>query len=273
MNRIKYIYLNLFVYLWVVSIPVQSTPVQTMYFGITPPLVEKYVSPASKETFSLFLQNYSTGTLDLQGSVQSFRADNQSGELFFIDDVLSPHSCQGWIRLDPYDVILEPGENREIKVTVDVPHRIEGGYYAWIFFEPRSHDEEETDGAFSLTVRIGTTVVLKARGQQDIKARIISFTAEEELGHTVFKARLINPGNVHVSPEVNIVLFSDVGRVVDRLKFKDKSFIFPGSQKLFRLVWTNPLKREPGKSYSAECRFRIPGLGRSLREKIYFSVD
>jgi len=241
--------------------------------SISPPFFEKMISPKDKISFSIFLQNNGKETVNLIGEVQSLIAKSNNGKVVFADHDIVHHSCQKWIHVDPTNAMIEPNEGQEVKVNIEVPDRIEGGYYAVILFEPRAKNNIELPKNVSLSFALGTTIVLQSRRKQKIDAKIISFGAEDTEDGTLFSVVLSNLGNVHLNPNVSIVLFSDRKRVVDRLTYEEGRFVLPGSERIFRFVWANTRKREHGKNYHAECRFRITGLGRSLRKSISFSVN
>ena len=235
MNRI-FQKILLFIFLSITPYSGISAKEQGYTWSITPPLFEKIISPGEQISFTIFLHNHGKDKVNLIGSIKSLTMESPGGSLEFVDDHTLPHSCQGWMRINPISVIVAPKEEREIKVQIDVPKKIEGGYYASIFFQPVEQTFQTTGNAVSFSLRMGTMVALRFRRTQNIDVVILSFNAVNEEDCTLFRVVLHNRGNVHVSPETSVVIMSEDNRVVDRLKYKEKSFILPDSEKRFQLV-------------------------------------
>ena len=58
---------------------------------------------------------------------------DRKGDVSFSRSSGDPHSCAGWLQLNPADFRLEPGQTRQIRYSLTVPAEAkEGGYRAAI---------------------------------------------------------------------------------------------------------------------------------------------
>ena len=241
--------------------------------GVTPTLFEKQVIPGDQLSFDISLINHGIENMNLTVSVLSFNSDPYTGTLDFVDDFQAVHSCQSWITVNPRSMIIQPGEKRDVTVFIDIPEGIEGGYYSAIFFNSKGDEVSVYRNSFAVSTRTGTTVSLTSQKGKKIDADILFFDAENDEESTMFRMGIINLGNVHISPGLSIVIFSDEGRVVDRITKKGETFLLPQGRREYTVNWSNKRKRVSGKQYRAECRFEVAGLGRALRESAFFTAS
>jgi len=234
----------------------------------TPPLFESDVSAGEELSFNIRLKNTDSARNELRAQVLSISM-NDEGRMRFSDDPFRAHSCQSWIDLNPKQILLEPDEIKKVMVHIRVPQRIQGGYYAAILFTTVNGYSEQGKTRIGLSVSTGTMVILSARGSLKRDAGIMSFGIDSQAKFTL---QFQNKSNVHIKPDVSIVIYDEQDRVIDRINFKEDNFLLPESRRTFYGQWDNAKKKKKHKSYTAECRVTIKGLGKRLIEKRTFHL-
>jgi len=79
--------------------------------------------------------NDGTAPTRLRVSIEDW-ALTRDGNPMFMKAENSRYSCAEWIRINPVDFRLAPGQTREVRYTIAVPQGVEdGGYRAAIIFE------------------------------------------------------------------------------------------------------------------------------------------
>ncbi len=72
--------------------------------------------------------NDGTAPTRLKVSIEDWTL-TRDGNPMFMKVENNPYSCAGWIRINPVDFRLAPGETREVRYTITVPQGTEDGGY------------------------------------------------------------------------------------------------------------------------------------------------
>jgi P pilus assembly chaperone PapD len=103
--------------------------------SVSPIRVEHLVKQSEKGTDTISVTNDGTASTRLRVSIEDW-ALTKDGNPIFMKGGSNPYSCAGWIRINPVDFRVDPGQTREVRYTVTVPEGIEdGGFRAAIIFE------------------------------------------------------------------------------------------------------------------------------------------
>jgi hypothetical protein len=109
--------------------------------AVYPQKFELDLSPGEVYQGIIKLGNRSELALPISARIVNFGAEEDTGEMIFKDTTSLTESSNLWFSFQNPDVILEPGETREIKFTITVPSEAEfGGFYSFLMFEPRMPD-------------------------------------------------------------------------------------------------------------------------------------
>lgn len=235
----------------------------TIRVRLSPPIYNVETTANSNLSYAISLQNNSDEPLSLRTRVKSLAFDTH-GNAAFPDAPFEPHSCQTWISVDPKSIVLAARQKRSVDVNIEVPSDAAGGYYAAILFETDKTQASQGHSTVGLQLRTGSLVSLKIRRTIRLDVKIASLSLSNSREQTQFKITLRNDSNCHINPSGSIVIFNQDQRIIDRLTINDSTFMLPGSERTFTLVWDNKRKRVPGTSYAAECRVVVRGLGKSL---------
>jgi P pilus assembly chaperone PapD len=103
--------------------------------SVSPIRVEHLVKQGEKGTDMISVINDGTAPTRLRVSIEDW-ALTKDGNPMFMKAENSRYSCAEWIRINPVDFRLAPGQTREVRYTITVPQGVEdGGYRAAIIFE------------------------------------------------------------------------------------------------------------------------------------------
>lgn len=101
-------------------------------FGIRPQLIDLSGAPGARRTFDLYLRNYDVNRpgrawLWVQDALQQ-----PNGAVTFADVGAYEYSCARWIRLDRDQVLVPPGKEEKVRVTLTVPGGVRGSFHGII---------------------------------------------------------------------------------------------------------------------------------------------
>lgn len=103
--------------------------------SVSPIRVEHLVKQGEKGTDMISVTNDGTAATRLKVSIEDWTL-SKDGNPMFMKAENSRYSCVEWIRINPVDFRLAPGETKEVRYTIAVPQETEdGGYRAAIIFE------------------------------------------------------------------------------------------------------------------------------------------
>ncbi|MCJ7829497.1 hypothetical protein MUP50_00185, partial [Patescibacteria group bacterium] len=145
-------------YLVLTPVLAQETPNQSA-LGIAPAIIELVLDPGKRKETKVSVFNITNFPLPIKGHVKSFLPENSSDSSEIFD-------ASSWFKLEPSDFILQPRENKEIKIIVKPPLKAEpGGHYATIYFQPLLPVEVLSPQTAYLTARIGVLAFLIVKGE------------------------------------------------------------------------------------------------------------
>ncbi len=103
--------------------------------SVSPIRVEHLVKQGEKGTDVISVTNDGTAPTRLKVSIEDWALTKDGNPMFMkVED--NPYSCAEWIRINPIDFRIGPGQTRNVRYTITVPKGIEdGGYRAAIIFE------------------------------------------------------------------------------------------------------------------------------------------
>ncbi len=113
---------------------------------ISPTRNEVSVNPGEQKTVTLTLKNITNGPLSAKAVLNDFESDNVSGTPKMLVDPNSrtPYSLNSMLS-GLTDIDLQPGETKEVQLTINVPgNAAPGGYFGAVRYSvvPRGTDAE-----------------------------------------------------------------------------------------------------------------------------------
>ncbi len=121
------------------------------------------VKPGRTATFSLSVSNANRGPETVACIVNVELLDfkvSEFGQLSFGEEYKHPRSAVDWISFSDSDMVLEPGESREIKFKVSAPLNADGDYCAAIMVGLGNSQEAEDGMGVQVTLQTASGVFI-----------------------------------------------------------------------------------------------------------------
>ncbi len=217
-------------------------PMSVSALTVSPPVIEFDARQGDSIVDVIKLYNETDEEKTLTGTVQSFKALNETGAPSF-SSVEESTDLATWLKLDETTITLAPDERKDILFNINIPEDAEpGGHFAGILWS--AGDAPETGGTgVGITVKTGTLVLVRVAGEVNETGRVASFTADRQSYNYLpvnFAVRFENFGNVHLKPTGVVEIKNLIGRKVISLPVNgDLSNVLPDSIRKFDLVWQN----------------------------------
>ena len=162
-----------------------------------------------------------------------------------IDIVIEPKSWAGpkdlykWLSLTSDSIYVEAGESTPLVVNISAPEGSEGEMVAMLFLCYREDRDSQ------LNIRNGVPLYVINEGTEryglDIQDFGISYGRKGYLYELGFVIDIKNTGNVHIVPDVYVVIKNSDGRTINNLSLKRPNIVLRDKGQTYRLGW-----REPG---------------------------
>jgi hypothetical protein len=173
-----------------------------------------------------------------------------SGELRFFEPGTLPRSAADWISVSPSRFRLEKGEAMEVRFAIDVPHGVEGTYWAMIFAESSPRPVvEEGETTVTRTMRVGIQIMETPAGTEERDGRItdIDLLSLDPLMVTI---DFENTGNVRLRPEGRLEIRDTTGETVRNIPIEE-FLVLPGGKRCLSIVDREGRERLPPGRYIA----------------------
>lgn len=191
---------------------------------VSPVRTDLVINPGESKTISVYVQNVTDGDATYRVLQNDFIAgQNETGTpaLLLNGETNDRHGLKEY--MSSVDTVSVPaGEQKEVKVTIDIPAGTAGGgYYGAVRFAPQSSDAENVN--VSLSGSVASLVLVRVPGDVVEKMSLESFDARKDgVPHVVFTsgknilavARMGNEGNVQLQP-FGTILVKKGGEVID----------------------------------------------------------
>ncbi len=174
--------------------------------SVSPIRVEHLVKQGEKGTDTISVTNDGTAPTRLKVSIEDWTL-TRDGNPMFMKVGKNPYSCAEWIRINPVDFRVDPGQTREVRYTVTVPEGIEdGGFRVAIIFEtvPEVTPGEKAKRVY-LKGRIAT-IVYEVVGKPIPQGHANSLKADLKKEGMDFILALQNTGKVHFRTKGSITV-------------------------------------------------------------------
>ena len=174
--------------------------------SVSPIRVEHLVKQGERGTDTISVTNDGTVPTRLKVSIEDW-ALTRDGNPMFMKVGKNPYSCADWIRINPVDFRVDPGQTREVRYTVTVPEGIEdGGFRVAIIFEtvPEVTPGEKAKRVY-LKGRIAT-IVYEVVGKPVSQGHANSLKADLKKEGMDFILALQNTGKVHFRTKGSITV-------------------------------------------------------------------
>lgn len=210
---------------------------QSQNITITPPKFELFANPGESVTEQIRVRNDSEFPVTYGILLEDFSTAGEEGQVVLEEPNNTNYSLARWIEPESKDLVLQPGEERPITFTINIPKDAEpGGHYASLLFTTGG---EPMPGAASVSQRVGSLILLRVSGNVSETASIESFTipSYSQKGPVIFTLRVKNEGNVHIRPKGTIIVTNLFGKKVDEIPLNGANVI-PGAIRKMETEWS-----------------------------------
>lgn len=215
--------------------------------SVSPIRVEHLVRQGEKGTDMISVTNDGTVPTRLKVSIEDWTL-TKDGNPMFMKMRNNPYSCAEWIRVNPVDFRIAPGQTREVRYTVSVPQGVEdGGYRAAIIFEtvPDVKPGEKIKRLF-LKGRLAA-ILYEVVGKPIPQGHTEGLKTELKKEGVNFILSLQNTGKVHYRTKGTITVKDERGEKAFEIEIPDVP-VLPESERDIAVNYEKPIP--PGK-YSA----------------------
>jgi len=240
---------------WVVLIilVLNFFPLHVLALTISPARFEFSADPGDTIQSEIILINEQKVTLAFKASFERVTTKGSYGEPVFTGEKAG---LANWIKLTPSEIILGPGQEKKISLTIEVPKNADaGGNYAAIFWSTVPF--EEGGSGMGITMRVATLVLLRVSGEVIESGEILNFRANEKMINYLpidFSCAFKNTGTVHLKPGGKIVIKNILGRIAKILPINSEGYnVLPDSQRNFSASWQPELEIK-GEGFLAELK-------------------
>lgn len=201
-----------------------------IFFGITPIRVELKAKPGSQITDLFYVRNNSTQPVRIKVYVENWQMQ-ENGTPLFIGQQPTNYSCRDWIKVNPPDFRLKPGEIRTVRFTVAVPQEAEpAGYHAAVSFENVAETPAETKQSRVGFIGKIAAAVYVVVGNVEPQGSIEDIIFEMQEKAQWIKLKISNQGKTHFRLKGEIILRTSNGKKVATLLVPDEP-VLPESQR------------------------------------------
>ena len=138
--------------------------------------------------------------------------------------------------VDKAEYVLEPGEEKKITFSVNVPENApSGGQYACIFME--SKVEEHVGGTIQAIPRVGALLYASIEGEIKREAKLAGIEAKKFSNHIGVKANVANTGNIDIQATLDVEVDSIFGE--ELYHHTGITTVLPESNKTIYVEWGN----------------------------------
>lgn len=238
--------------LWLLALSALGLKAQ-IFFGITPIRVELKAKPGSQITDIFQVRNNSSQPVRIRVYVENWQME-ENGTPLFIGPQPTSYSCRDWIKVNPPDFRLKPGEIRTVRFTISVPQETEpAGYHAAVSFENVAESPAEIKQSRVGFIGKIAAAVYVVVGNVEAQGSIEDVIFETKEETQFIKLKISNQGKTHFRLKGEINLRTYNGKKVATLLIPDEP-ILPESE---RFVWIQLKEKLTAGNYKAEVQLDI----------------
>ncbi len=200
---------------------------------ITPLRIEMKTAPGGATTQTVALTNQDREPVRVHATVADWYLSKDGTPQFQPVDPASAYTASPWLRVNPVEVVAQPGEETTVRFTLDVPATVQpGGYRSAIMFEffPPGSEPAAMSKGVAFRPRIATIIYVTV-GASAPAVELVDLQPRVQAGQpAAVVATLRNTGRVHVRTKGQVIVYGKDGAVVRRLALPDVP-VLPGSER------------------------------------------
>jgi len=202
--------------------------------GISPLIFELTGNQGEVIENYLKIYNPSGDIIGIKMEVEDIAPSGEAGQVIVELPETETYSLAKWIKTEPQEFDLAPGEEKFVKFTILVPDNAEpGGHYGTVLAGTKSMAGPGATGA-AIVQRVGALVLLTVPGvmKEELVVKDFSTPRYLEYGPIPFTIRFENKGTVHVKPTGYVTVTNWLGQKVGDAGFSPFN-VLPGGVRKF----------------------------------------
>ena len=206
--------------------------------GISPLTFELTANSGDVIVNQLKVYNPSDSTIGIKMEVEDFTVAGEMGQVKIEPAETETYSIARWVKMEPEEFSLNPGEQKYVTFTISVPENAEpGGHYGSILAGTTAIVGGEFVGA-AVAGRVGALVLISVSGEikEDLMVKEFSNSGYSEYGPINFTIRFENKGTVHTKPKGFITIVNLFGKKVTDIEILQQN-VLPDSVRKIETSW------------------------------------
>ncbi len=234
---------------------------QQVSVEITPLRIELKTMPGGATTQTVALVNHGAEPVRIHAAVVDWYLSKDGTPQFGPPDPASAYTASPWLRVNPVEVVAQPGVEATVRYTLNVPTTAPpGGYRSGIMFEflPPGSEPAAIAKGVAFRSRVATLIYLTV-GAPERAVELLNLQPRVSAGQpAAVVATLKNTGRVHVRTRGQAIVYGQDGKAVRRLALPDVP-VLPASEREVVIPLADdgqPLALAPGQ-YRLEVRIDV----------------
>jgi len=202
--------------------------------GISPLIFELTGNQGEVIENYLKIYNPSGDIIGIKMEVEDIAPSGEAGQVIVELPETETYSLAKWIKTEPEEFNLKPGEEKLVKFTITIPENAEpGGHYGTVLGGIKAVTGAGGTGAV-VVQRVGALVLLTVPGAMKEELAVKDFSTPRylEYGPIPFTIRFENKGTVHVKPTGYVTVTNWLGQKVGDAGFSPLN-VLPGGVRKF----------------------------------------
>jgi P pilus assembly chaperone PapD len=249
-----------------------------LYIDVRPDEFELSIPGGGFRVLGLTLRNREVGPVEVDVELGRVYYDENGYMWVSEENVDSERSSAPWLTIEPQNFVMDPERRQNIRISLDVPPDVSGGYYSCVVLNTRLVDDT---AATTLPSPIYCPIYLTVPPNLEPGGEIVRIDVEHiEASAMSLEAEFRNTGNIHnmIRGSVKLQLWVEPGSVpgleiMDVASFKDvavvqletdSSYVLPGET---RVVSSQIIRGLPAGRYRAEAVINYGGTTPAIMEQ------
>ncbi len=238
----SYVLLTLLIFFGFISTALAQTP-GGAGIGIKPATIEDTAEQGDKKEYTVTVTNLSSVPQTYYVSTRDITGVSAGGVPIFAEEnsEKTGYELTEWISLGIDEITVNPGEEKVVPFTIDVPDFASpGSHFGGVFISMDPPKLRKT-GA-SVGYQVANIISIRVAGDAVVNAQIRQFSTGNYIygeSKVDFNARIENKGTVLIRPIGPLEITNMFGKRVAQLTFNEaRAAVFPGTTRDdFNIVW------------------------------------
>jgi len=222
--------------------------------GISPAVFEITANPGEVVKNAVRVNNPTDNIINVKMTAEDIKPSGDEGEVIVTSPGSETYSISNWIKCEPDNFQLNPGEEKAVEFTINVPQNVEpGGHYGSVVAGPTGIASLNITGA-AIIPRVATVILVSIPGEMKEEISVKEFYSQIkdknqvqeayiktnffQYGPIGFAAKFENSGTVHLKPGASIIITNWFGKKVAQFGFPSQN-VLPGADRVIHTQWND----------------------------------